>query len=188
VVHMPRQTREQIDDEIIDGAATLFARHGFAETSVQRVADAVGYSKTGLLHRFPTKEALQDAVVARWTERVGSVVDEVRALPLGPDRDRAVLAALIDLAVRRPGVTALMLTALMSDDDLGGRLPTEFALFEAFGVDPDDDTDRAIRVGAALAAITVVSVAASRVSDPTEFRTDLLEAAYDALGHHRPKE
>ncbi len=65
-----RPTRQEIDDEIVE--RRLFARYGFQETSLQRIADAVGYSKTGLLHRFPTKEALQDAVIERWAARSGT--------------------------------------------------------------------------------------------------------------------
>ena len=48
-------------------AAGLFARHGFAHTSVQQVADAVGYSKPGLLHRFGSKDALFQAALAEVT-------------------------------------------------------------------------------------------------------------------------
>jgi hypothetical protein len=39
-----RQTSEQIDRAILDTAAHMFASHGYAGTSVQQVADAVGYS------------------------------------------------------------------------------------------------------------------------------------------------
>ena len=73
-----RPTRQEIDDEIVERAAALFARYGFQETSLQRIADAVGYSKTGLLHRFPTKEALQDAVIERWAGKVRDIAGRVR--------------------------------------------------------------------------------------------------------------
>jgi AcrR family transcriptional regulator len=39
-----RPFREQADAVILDRAAALFARQGFAKTSVQDVADAVGLS------------------------------------------------------------------------------------------------------------------------------------------------
>src|SRR3712207_9533441 len=53
-----RQTAADIDHAILDVAAGIFATHGYAHTSVQQVADAVGYSKPGLLHRFGSTEAL----------------------------------------------------------------------------------------------------------------------------------
>ena len=44
-----RQSAAEIDHAILDVAAGMFATHGFAHTSVQQIADAVGYSKPGLL-------------------------------------------------------------------------------------------------------------------------------------------
>src|SRR5690349_12862034 len=111
---MPRPTKQQIDDEILETAATLFARHGFKETSIQRVADAVGYSKTGLLHRYPTKEALQQAVVDRAVAEMRAIAAEADGLPVGPERDRVVVTGVAQLAIQRPGAVALLLSALMS--------------------------------------------------------------------------
>jgi AcrR family transcriptional regulator len=95
---VPRPTKQQIDDEIVEQASALFARHGFRDTSVQSIADAAGYSKTGLLHRFPSKEALWAAVVERCVGMCRQIADDVADLPVGPDRDRAVLTGLVDLA------------------------------------------------------------------------------------------
>lgn len=181
---MPRPTREQIDDEIVESAAAPFARHGFRETSVQRIADAVGYSKTGLLHRFPTKEALQDAVLARWAEKVWAINAGVTHLPPGAGRDHAVVTAMVDLALRHPGIVALLVSGLARDDTtIGARLPvTSDPLFEAFAADRDADLERSIRIGAALASLAVVSLAVGDA--PTEqVRAHLVAASYDALGH-----
>src|SRR5262245_12539955 len=109
---MPRPTREQIEDEILETAATLFARHGFRETSVQRIADAVGYSKTGLLHRYPSKEALQQAVIDRAVAEMRAIAADAATLPTGPERDRVVVTGIARLALDRPGAVALLLSGL----------------------------------------------------------------------------
>jgi AcrR family transcriptional regulator len=182
-----RPTRQEIDDEIVERAAALFARYGFEETSVQRIADAVGYSKTGLLHRFPTKEALQDAVIERWAEKVRDIATRVRDLPPGPERDRAVITELVDLALRGPGVVSLLLAALsaLETGEVAVRLKTVTeGLFEAFAADTAD-SPRAIRVGAALGALAVMSLA-TRGAPPAEIREPLIAASYDTLGHRRP--
>jgi AcrR family transcriptional regulator len=182
-----RPTRQEIDDEIVERAAALFARYGFEETSVQRIADAVGYSKTGLLHRFPTKEALQDAVIERWAEKVREIAARVRDLPPGPDRDRAVITELVDLALRGPGVVSLLLAALsaLETGEVAVRLETVTeGLFDAFAADKED-APRAIRVGAALGALAVMSLA-TRDAPPSAVREPLIAASYDALGHPRP--
>lgn len=181
-----RPTRGEIDDEIVERAAALFARHGFQETSVQRIADAVGYSKTGLLHRFPTKEALQDAVIARWADKVATIGAEVRGLPPGPERDLAVITHLVDLALRGPGVVSLLLGALSSFEtgEVETRLKTVTeGLFDAFAA--DQDGERAIRIGAALGALAVMSLATQDAA-AADIRGPLIAASYDTLGHHRP--
>ena len=48
---------------ICAAAARLFAERGFENTSLQDVAAAVGVTKAGLYHYFPTKHALFDAIV-----------------------------------------------------------------------------------------------------------------------------
>ncbi|MGV0816340.1 TetR/AcrR family transcriptional regulator [Martelella sp. AMO21009] len=48
---------------ICDAAAALFAEKGFDNTSLQDVATAVGVTKAGLYHYFPTKQALFEAIL-----------------------------------------------------------------------------------------------------------------------------
>ena len=186
---MPRPTKQQIDDEILDAAASLFARHGFKETSVQRIADAVGYSKTGLLHRFPTKEALQEAVIGRCVGQIRDVAAGAAALPYGPSRDRAVISAFAQLALGQPGVVALLLSTLLSEpeSEIGVALQAiGEAVAEAFG-DRDGlhaDPRRAVRVTGALGALAVAGVALRDHLTPDAI-TCLIDVGYDALGHSR---
>lgn len=182
---MPRPTRQQIDDEILETAAQLFARHGFKETSVQRIADSVGYSKTGLLHRFPTKEALQEAVVARCVQQIRDAGTGVAGLPAGPERDRIVLAHIAELAVGSPGIVALLLSSLLSEpeSDMGCALEVIGECIAAtFGDDPKADVGRALRVTAALGAVAVASVALRDHLTP-ESTALLAEVGFAALGH-----
>ncbi|WP_250038058.1 TetR/AcrR family transcriptional regulator [Paractinoplanes maris] len=184
---MPRPSKQEIDDEILEAAATLFARHGFKETSVQRIADAVGYSKTGLLHRYPTKESLQQAVLDRVLRDIRAVADEVAAMPPGPVRDRAVITSVARLAAECPGTVALLLSGLAGSEE--GELGTAMEcigepVFEAFAVDPETDPVRAIRVVGALGALAVAGVAL-REKPLAATLDDLIDISYDALGHER---
>lgn len=49
-------------DKILKNALKLFARHGYAETSFQMIADSCGASQSAILHHYPTKLALIEAV------------------------------------------------------------------------------------------------------------------------------
>lgn len=51
--------------KLIAQAEDLFAEKGFYGTSIQDVATALGISKQGLLHHFPSKEKLYAAVLAQ---------------------------------------------------------------------------------------------------------------------------
>lgn len=48
---------------ITDAAAALFAEKGYDSASLQDVASAVGMTKAGLYHYFPTKQDLFDSIV-----------------------------------------------------------------------------------------------------------------------------
>jgi AcrR family transcriptional regulator len=185
-----RSFRQHADDQILDQAAALFARRGFAKTSVQEIADAVGLSKAGLLHHFPSKEALREAVLAQARTFGQQALDQVRDLPLGAARDRRAVEVLVDVAFAHPGLVSLLLTpatqvgAEVSDPALEACGPWAF---EAFGVDPDSaDPERLVRVSGALAALAVLAIATQHEDQTTAWRPFLVATCFDALGHRRP--
>jgi AcrR family transcriptional regulator len=187
-----RAFRQQIDAGILDRAAALFAQRGFAKTSVADVAAAVGLSKAGLLHHFPSKEALHDAVRAQ-AEALGErVLGQVRDLPEGVDRDRRALEALVDVALAHPGLVALLLAPALQGgaDAPGGPLPLEppaVDALSAFGVDPATAApERVVRVVGALSALAVLTLAAHSADSTTAWRPHIVATCFDALGHRPP--
>ncbi|KAF1300161.1 TetR/AcrR family transcriptional regulator [Enterococcus sp. JM9B] len=60
--------RKQTRDKIRYAAVTLFAKHSFANTTMQAIAEEAGVS-TGLAYRyFPSKQALFDAIMSEAIE------------------------------------------------------------------------------------------------------------------------
>jgi AcrR family transcriptional regulator len=185
---MRRPTRQELDQAIIDSAALLFARHGYSHTSVQQIADAVGYSKTGLLHRFPSKEALRRAVADQFVAELETVAAAVRGEPVGAARDLAVIRAFTDLALRRRGATALMVSALTAHEtlqDLVWLQGVAEAIFSAFGVDDTADLARRLHIYGALGAVGVSALATIDLRQD-EVRDHIVATAFDALGHTHP--
>jgi AcrR family transcriptional regulator len=186
---MARPFRQQIDDGILDRAAALFARRGFGKTSVQDVADAVGLSKAGLLHHFPSKDALYEAVLAQADVLGRRALDDVAHLPLGPGRDRRAIEVFVDVALAHPGVVALMLapaTQVEAADPLGVDSAYSAAL-SAFGVAADaGDQDRLVRVLGALSALAVLTLAAHQNDQTSGWRRSIVATCFDALGHRGP--
>ncbi|WP_312866386.1 ScbR family autoregulator-binding transcription factor [Streptomyces boluensis] len=74
----------QTRDQILDAAAELFDRHGYAGTSVKNVADRVGMTKGAVYFHYPTKEALTIAVVDALYDRWPLLLEAVQAKGLGP--------------------------------------------------------------------------------------------------------
>ncbi|WP_232663383.1 TetR/AcrR family transcriptional regulator [Pseudonocardia sp. TRM90224] len=111
-----RQTSEQIDRAILDAAAETFAIHGYDRTSVQLLADAVGYSKTGLLHRFSSKQVIYETAVEAARRSVDDLLGTVAAGdPVG------VLRAVAESALARPGLTSLIIASIKLASDQPAR-------------------------------------------------------------------
>jgi len=106
-----RQSSAEIDHAILDVAAGIFATYGFQHASVQQIADAVGYSKPGLLHRFGSKEALHRAVLQEVAETVREIVGHTLSVQAQPDRMTQVLELITRKALARPGMVQMMLEA-----------------------------------------------------------------------------
>lgn len=100
---------------IVEAATRLFAAHGFDGTTVQDVADAVGLTKPAILHHFPSKEHLRQAVLegilTHWNQtlprlllkataseaRFDAVFDELFAFfASDPDRARVLVREGLD--------------------------------------------------------------------------------------------
>jgi AcrR family transcriptional regulator len=106
---------QNVRDTALRAATRLFATHGVGATSLQQIADDIGVTKQAILHHFPSKERLRDAVLeamlAHWQERLprllaaatasedrfDAVVDEVmRFFADDPDRARLIVREALD--------------------------------------------------------------------------------------------
>ena len=172
------------EQAILDAAAHAFARHGFTQASLQGIADAAAYSKAGLLHHFGSKTALYDAVVARSHLEMERIHEKVWALPRGVARDRETVQLLVDLAIVRPGLVALLLSTVTADED---EVPTELGelallLFRAFDA-LEADVQRRLRVTGALATLGVLALQARHFDETSAWRDPIVAITLDTLGH-----
>lgn len=84
---MARGRAATYDDQrgqILQRAAELFARSGYASTSMNQVAEACGLSKPTLYHYFRDKDALLVSICDEHVLRLHAMASEVLALPLPP--------------------------------------------------------------------------------------------------------
>jgi AcrR family transcriptional regulator len=83
---------------ILDAAASLFHRNGYAETSMQDVIRAARVTGGALHHHYPTKKALGLAVIR---ERIARTVEQVWIAPIEEGEDtldgvRRAFAGILD--------------------------------------------------------------------------------------------
>lgn len=73
-------------NEIVDAAIKVFARNGFAETSIQHVADEAGVVPTAVYYHFAGKDELFDVALQTVIAELDEVTEKARpdADPLDP--------------------------------------------------------------------------------------------------------
>jgi AcrR family transcriptional regulator len=160
-----RQSAAEIDHAILDVAAGMFATHGFAHTSVQQIADAVGYSKPGLLHRFGSKDALHRAVLQEVQETVQEIVGHAVAHGDRPDQLMTVLELVARKALDRPGIVQMMLAAFQPENEEPGIESAQAAGYRLVDALDHPLSSPAERLRVVLALELIVTAAMTQHSD-----------------------
>lgn len=111
-------------EQIVTAALEEFAEHGFHNSSLASVAERVGLSRQGLLHHFPTKEALLVSVLRRR--------DEIDEADFGSLDDLDRLRDVAERNASRPGIVRLY--TLLSAEGLAEDHPAHGYFAERFTV------------------------------------------------------
>lgn len=119
---------------LLDAAVELFTRHSFAGTSLQMIADELGFTKAAIYHHFRTREQLLAAVLEPILTRLRTVVDEAEGRRTAHARAEHMLSGYADLAVRNRGLVAVLAadpsvaTALQQRPDWNELITRQFRL------------------------------------------------------------
>lgn len=111
-----RSDREGRRAEIIQAATEVIAERGYRGATLAAVAERVGLTQQGLMHHFPTKEALLVAVLDardQW-DTASAALRGPQAWPLD------VLADLVEYNATRPGIVQAF-TVLVGDSVTEGH-------------------------------------------------------------------
>jgi AcrR family transcriptional regulator len=90
-----RSIENDVRSTTIAQATRLFAAHGFDGTALQDIANAVGVTKPAILHHFPSKEHIRQAVLEGIFEHWNKILPRLLlAATAGTDRFDAVFGEL----------------------------------------------------------------------------------------------
>jgi AcrR family transcriptional regulator len=78
--------------EVLALAADLFARNGYATTTVRDIAEAAGILSGSLYHHFASKEAIVDEILTSFLDAILSRYDEILAADAPPRETFEALA------------------------------------------------------------------------------------------------
>lgn len=93
---------------LIDAAIALFIRHSFAGTSLQMIADELGFTKAAIYHHFRTREQLLAAVLEPILDELRTIVHTAEARRTPHARAEAMLSGYAALAVRHRALVAVL--------------------------------------------------------------------------------
>src|SRR5690554_2360540 len=77
-------------------ALAEFGTAGYAATSLSRIAELAGLSKSSVLYHYASKEALLEAAIGPAIDRMGAILDATSAHPLTAERRSQFVVGFVD--------------------------------------------------------------------------------------------
>lgn len=123
VASEPAPARTGRREEILDGAAEMFAEHGYHGSSLRDISSHIGISHSGMLHHFGSKETLLDGVIDRMEAHAQAALDRIHEM----DGDReALLRGLAE--VWHPASLPIRLLATLDAESVSEEHPGRYRL------------------------------------------------------------
>jgi AcrR family transcriptional regulator len=141
---------------LIDVAVDLFTRHSFAGTSLQMIADEMGFTKAAIYYHFRTREELLAAVVEPIFSQLSVVIVEAEAQRSAGARADHMLRGYAELAVANRALVSVLacdpsvITLLREQPDWSALITRQLALLAG----DEQDPGALIKATVALAGIS----------------------------------
>lgn len=183
-------------DRLLEAAAKVFLRHGYADASMDQVRQAASVSNGSLYHHFPTKTQLADALYAQILQDFHhALLARLRAVDSAEAGVKGLVRAFVAWVVKHPDRAALLHKLKREGDVTDASAAVSAANAEALGalkswVDErraaGEMADLPFHVWMALVFSPAMSLTArwvreERPSVPTRIRTALEQAAWKAV-------
>ncbi len=188
-------TAEPVDTRarILDVALELFSEHGFEGTTLQQIADRLGFTKAALYYHFRSKDDLLQALIAPAVGEMDALLVAHENEPDTPACRRRFIVEYLDCLLRQRRLIAYMASdiAIVAHPLIAAGARERQRRVLARLVGNDLDFREQVRVIAAFRGIAGV-IAYYPNADTAELRAALTDVAKDLLRpgrrHARPAE
>ena len=173
---------------IIEVAVRLFTRHSFAGTSLQMIADEMGFTKAAVYHHFHTREELLAAVVEPVFIQVRATIEQAEAKRSPGARAEHMLTGYADVAVRHRALIAVLAgdpgVVEMLQDDFGDLITRQIKLL----ADVDPGPAGLVKAAVVLAGIAGAALPSRQLNvDDDDLRQHFIEIGRRTLGLRAPR-
>ena len=185
-----------VDDEssgtrqrLIDVAVALFTKHSYAGTSLQMIADELGFTKAAIYHHFRTREQLLAAVLEPMFAQLRGIVEAAESQRTARGRAEYMLSGYADLAVRNRGLAAVLAadpsvaTALQQHQDWSDLIARQLRLLADVEPGPAGEIQAAMVFAGMAGAVGPMRV---RLDDDA-LAAHLMAAGRRTLGLRTPR-
>jgi AcrR family transcriptional regulator len=167
---------------ILDAALELFSEHGFEGTTLQQIADRLGFTKAALYYHFRSKEDLLQALTAPAIAELDALLDAYEQATDTPAQRRHFVEDYIDVMLGQRRLIAYMASdlAIVAHPAIAGGHVERRARLQARLAGDGLELREQVRVTMATRAIGGV-IAQFPDADPAELRAILIDATQALL-------
>jgi AcrR family transcriptional regulator len=178
----PPDTRTRI----LDAALELFSEHGFDGTTLQQIADRLGFTKAALYYHFKSKDELLGALVSPAVRDLDKLLADHEGEPVTPSRQRAFLEAYIDYVLHNRHLVVYITRdlAVLGRPAIAERADEHRRRLEQMLIGTELDFNGQVRAAVAFGGVQA-AIAQHPDASSDELRKALLEAARTLLRPRR---
>jgi AcrR family transcriptional regulator len=180
----PADTRARILDVTLE----LFTEHGFEGTTLQQIADRLGFTKAALYYHFRSKDDLLQALIAPVVAEVDALLSAHEDEPDTPAERRRFMVEYLDCLLGQRRLIAYMASdiAIVAHPLIAAGARERQKRVMARLVDDELNFREQVRVIAAFRGISG-AIANYPDADTAELRAALIDVAKDLLRPRRRK-
>lgn len=181
----PTDTRQRL----LDISTALISRHGFAGTSLQMIADELGFTKAAIYYHFRTRDHLLVALMEPILHQIRRVVDNAESQSTPRTQVDAMVAGFARVVAKNRSLAAVMVfdpdvhRVLQLQPDWGDLIGRQLALLMQL----DSDESGVIKATALMTGLAGAATGAPLDMDEHELVEELCQIGRRIMGLRQPR-